>query len=208
MERPFVSICVPAFNAERTIVTTLRSLVNQTYPHFEIHVVDDSSTDRTVDVVRSFGEAVMIHRNATNLGLRGNWQRCMHLGRGRYRALSSDWRDRLSRSVFRPSTATPCSLRLRGRRRHGARALAHERLNGRKRSCIQPVIVPMKLTVYMDPYGRFFLSEQRGAYPVEVEFSDGYYVADDAGGKRVLVGPEKSWTEATEPLRLGLARIV
>jgi hypothetical protein len=65
-----------------------------------------------------------------------------------------------------------------------------------------------KLTAYMDPYGRFFLSERRGAYPVEVELTDGYRVDEDADGKKLLVGPERSWTEATEPLRLGIARIL
>jgi hypothetical protein len=60
----------------------------------------------------------------------------------------------------------------------------------------------------MDPYGRFFFTERRGAYPVEVELTDGYDLCEDADGRKVIVGPERSWTEATEPLRLGIARIL
>lgn len=65
-----------------------------------------------------------------------------------------------------------------------------------------------RLTVYMDPYGRFFLSERRGGYPVTVELTDGYRVVEDPSGNRMLVGHEKSWSEVTDALRLGIARFV
>ncbi|MEX5727657.1 ribosomal protein L19E [Rhodovulum iodosum] len=48
-----VSVIMPAFNAEATIETALRSLLDQTYPSLEIIVVDDCSTDGTFDVVQS-----------------------------------------------------------------------------------------------------------------------------------------------------------
>jgi len=66
----------------------------------------------------------------------------------------------------------------------------------------------MRLVVYMDPYGRFYLSERRSAYAVVVEVSDGYQVLEDNAGKKTLVGPEGSFTEITQVLRSGLARIL
>lgn len=51
---PMVSVIVPAFNASKTIATTLNALILQTYDHLEILVVDDSSTDETIQIVRSF----------------------------------------------------------------------------------------------------------------------------------------------------------
>ena len=50
---PLVSIIVPAFNAERFVARALRSALGQAYPNLEIIVVDDGSTDRTAEIVRS-----------------------------------------------------------------------------------------------------------------------------------------------------------
>jgi hypothetical protein len=47
-----VSVIVPAHNAEITVDETLKSIRNQTYCNLEIVVVDDGSTDGTVDIVR------------------------------------------------------------------------------------------------------------------------------------------------------------
>jgi glycosyltransferase involved in cell wall biosynthesis len=55
VEPPVFSIVMPAFNAERTIGPAIRSALAQTRKEFELLVVDDGSTDRTADVVRSFG---------------------------------------------------------------------------------------------------------------------------------------------------------
>lgn len=48
---PLVSVLVPARNEEENIQTCLESLRKQDYPNFEILVLDDSSTDRTAEIV-------------------------------------------------------------------------------------------------------------------------------------------------------------
>jgi glycosyltransferase involved in cell wall biosynthesis len=52
--RAFVSILIPAYNAENWIADTLESAIAQTWPHKEIIVVDDGSTDGTVAIARRF----------------------------------------------------------------------------------------------------------------------------------------------------------
>lgn len=65
--KDLVSILIPAYNAERWIGGTLRSAQRQTWPHLEIIVVDDGSTDRTAEVARAAADArtrVLVQRNA------------------------------------------------------------------------------------------------------------------------------------------------
>ena len=45
MEKPLISIIVPVYNVEPYLAECIDSLVNQTYPHLEILLVDDGSTD-------------------------------------------------------------------------------------------------------------------------------------------------------------------
>ena len=42
---PLISVIVPVYNAEKLLDQCLESIVAQTYPHLEILVVDDGSTD-------------------------------------------------------------------------------------------------------------------------------------------------------------------
>lgn len=55
------SIVVPAYNRADLIAETLKSLINQTYRPLEIVVVDDASTDNTVEVVESMQDYAKDH---------------------------------------------------------------------------------------------------------------------------------------------------
>lgn len=55
---PLVSVVVPAHNEEKGIIRTLNSLQQNAYRHTEIIVVDDGSTDRTSQVVRTYKMAL------------------------------------------------------------------------------------------------------------------------------------------------------
>ena len=51
-----ISIIMPAYNREDTIMAAITSVLAQTYSHFELVIVDDGSTDGTVPVVESFAD--------------------------------------------------------------------------------------------------------------------------------------------------------
>jgi len=51
---PSMSLVVPVYNGEQTIAETLESILVQDYPSLEVIVVDGASTDRTLEIVRSF----------------------------------------------------------------------------------------------------------------------------------------------------------
>ena len=50
---PRVAVLIPAYNEEKVIVRTIRSVLNSDYPHLRIIVIDDGSPDRTSEVARA-----------------------------------------------------------------------------------------------------------------------------------------------------------
>ncbi len=80
-----VSICIPTYNGGRWIAECISSALNQTYESLEILIVDDDSTDNTVEIVRSMEDRrVRLVLNSTHRGLVGNWNECVRLARGEF----------------------------------------------------------------------------------------------------------------------------
>ncbi|MFV0417846.1 MAG: glycosyltransferase family 2 protein [Dysgonomonas sp.] len=51
------SIIIPLYNKELSIVSTLQSVLSQDYPNFEVIVVDDGSTDRSLEVAKTVSDS-------------------------------------------------------------------------------------------------------------------------------------------------------
>ncbi|CAB5583674.1 glycosyltransferase family 2 protein [Providencia hangzhouensis] len=51
-----VSIIMPCYNAEQYIKDSINSVLNQTYPHFELIIIDDLSTDNSINIINSFSD--------------------------------------------------------------------------------------------------------------------------------------------------------
>lgn len=82
---PLVSICIPAYNSERFIERTIRAALDQTYTNIEVVVVDDGSKDRTVEIVQSISDPrLRLIVNEENLGMTGNWNKCVRSCQGDY----------------------------------------------------------------------------------------------------------------------------
>lgn len=75
---PLLTICVPAYNVEAYIGIALRSIVGQTFADSTIVVSDNSSTDRTPEVVGRFPQ-VRYARTERNIGGPANFNRCIEL---------------------------------------------------------------------------------------------------------------------------------
>lgn len=86
--QPLVCICIPAYNAAVTIAATLGSVLKQNYANLRVLVVDNQSTDGTVDIVKSFNDPrLTLLQNPVNVGGEGNFNRCIELASGKYMAI-------------------------------------------------------------------------------------------------------------------------
>ena len=56
MEKIIISIIIPVYNGEKFIAHCLDSVIGQTYPHLEIIIVEDGSTDRTYEICSDYAQ--------------------------------------------------------------------------------------------------------------------------------------------------------
>ena len=88
---PTISIIIPAYNAESTIKKTIKSVLKQTFGDFEIIVIDDGCTDRTVEIVRAINDPRIAIFSYQNGGLPTARNRGIQQAKGEYIAfLDSD----------------------------------------------------------------------------------------------------------------------
>ncbi|ULL17000.1 glycosyltransferase [Paenibacillus sp. H1-7] len=80
-----ISVVMAVYNGEKYVEEAVRSVLNQTYPHFELIIVDDGSTDRTWEILEAIDDpkVKIIHQDKNhgaasclNLGIehaKGDW---------------------------------------------------------------------------------------------------------------------------------------
>ena len=85
MQASSISVIIPNYNHSRYIVGQLDALAAQTLPPLEVIVVDDASTDDSVEVVERFAQRhpiVRLLRNERNLGVVATLNRGLKEARG------------------------------------------------------------------------------------------------------------------------------
>ena len=70
--KPLLSIIIPVYNEKKVIEECVKSLYKQSYKNFEIIVVDDGSTDKTLDIVKRFKEIKILKQNHKGPGAARN----------------------------------------------------------------------------------------------------------------------------------------
>lgn len=87
MNFPTLSVAIPNFNHAQYLPRCLESILQQSVQPFEILVLDDCSTDNSVEVIQAYARKhphVRLHRNEKNLGAVGNMNLGFHLAHGDY----------------------------------------------------------------------------------------------------------------------------
>jgi glycosyltransferase involved in cell wall biosynthesis len=82
---PKISVCIPIFNPGEYLGDAIASVLAQSYPDFELILVDDCSNQPIEAEIKGFCDhRIHFERNQRTLGIPGNWNRCLELARGEF----------------------------------------------------------------------------------------------------------------------------
>ena len=87
---PKVTVFIPVYNRERYLCVAVNSILAQTFTDFELLLVDDGSTDGSLDLLQRYAKLdprVRVSANGANLGIPKTRNRGLELARGEYLAL-------------------------------------------------------------------------------------------------------------------------
>lgn len=92
MDQPLVSVVIPVYNGERYLAQAIESVLAQTWPHVELIVVDDGSTDGSAGIIAGYGPRLVAVRQE-NRGVAAARNAGMERATGRFIALldQDDW---------------------------------------------------------------------------------------------------------------------
>ena len=97
MSKPTVSVILPVYNGENYLRFAIESVLEQTFPDYELIVIDDGSVDATPDIVRAYEVPQIRYVRQENMGVSEAFNHGLRLASGRYISwLSHD-------DVFMPS---------------------------------------------------------------------------------------------------------
>jgi len=84
---PLISVLVTVYNREKYLAECLNSILSSTFTDYEIVIVDDRSTDRSVEIAEKFVKQdvrIRLFKNEQNLGDYPNRNRAAELAKGKY----------------------------------------------------------------------------------------------------------------------------
>ncbi len=81
---PLVSVFIPVYNAGQYVAQAIESVLKQSYPNYELIIIDDGSTDETAQVLALYRHhpRIRLYQNSENLGISPTWNRAIGLCRG------------------------------------------------------------------------------------------------------------------------------
>ena len=83
--QPAVSVGMPVFNCAGTIAQAISSILNQTFDDWELLIIDDGSTDNTVEIAKSFDDPrIIVTRGGANKRLPARLNECISSAKGRF----------------------------------------------------------------------------------------------------------------------------
>lgn len=85
MKTPLVTVLMPVHNGETYLRSAIESILSQTFSNFEFLIINDGSSDKSVDIIESYkDERIRLIHNESNLGLPATLNKGIDLTQGKY----------------------------------------------------------------------------------------------------------------------------
>lgn len=85
MRNALVSVILPVFNAEKYLSQAIESILEQSYTHFELLILNDGSSDRSVEIIQSYSDSrIRFHDSRQNTGLVSQLNKGLQHSAGQY----------------------------------------------------------------------------------------------------------------------------
>ncbi len=82
---PVISVLMPVYNVQNYIVAAIDSVLNQTFTNFELIIIDDASTDDSIEIIKTFKDArITIITKSRNTGYTESLNLGLSLASGKY----------------------------------------------------------------------------------------------------------------------------
>lgn len=92
-QQPLVSVIISTYNGEKYIKKAIESVLNQIYKNIELIIVDDCSTDKTLEIISEYHKKdrrIIILKNETNMGSYKSLNKAIRTSKGKYIANLDD----------------------------------------------------------------------------------------------------------------------
>jgi len=85
VKNSLVTVLMPVYNGEKYLNEAIDSILNQTYTNFEFLIINDGSTDRSVEIIKGYNDSrIKLIHNKKNMGLVYTLNRGLALALGKY----------------------------------------------------------------------------------------------------------------------------
>jgi len=85
MDIPRVTVLMSVYNGERFLGEAIESIINQSYGNFEFLIINDGSTDSTLNIIKSYSDSrIVLINNIVNLGLTKSLNKGLSFAKGEF----------------------------------------------------------------------------------------------------------------------------
>lgn len=82
---PVISCIMPVYNCENYLSQAIESILNQSFKSFELIIINDKSTDRSEDIIKSYRDSRIVYiKNEKNLGIVYSLNKGLEIAKGKY----------------------------------------------------------------------------------------------------------------------------